>query len=118
MKASFAYLKSFAIIYAFLLAGSAVVELAHLPIPGSIVGMVLLTIALYRGYVSLQAVEPSAGVLVKHMAFFFVPPGVGLILYFDLLKDEWLAITLAGVIGTFAVLATVALLQQRMETDG
>ncbi len=118
MKTGFAYLKSFAIIYAFLLIGNGVVNLARLPIPGSIVGMVLLTFSLHRGYISLQATEPSAGFLVRNMAFFFIPPGVGLMAYFDLLGDEWPAILLASVISTLAVLVTVALLQQRMEEHG
>lgn len=118
MKAAFGYLRSFAIIYAFLLVGNAVVSLAQLPMPGSIVGMVLLAFCLHRGLISLQVAEPSAGFLTGNMALFFVPPGVGLIVYFDLLKEEWLAILLASVIGTFAVLVTVALLQQRLGEDG
>jgi holin-like protein len=60
-------------------------------------------------------VKPAADILVNNMAFLFVPPGVGLILYFDLLEKEFMAILLSFLLSTFLVLAVVGYAQQRLE---
>ena len=118
MTPAWAYLKSFAVIYGLLLVGQLGVKLLGLPVPGSVVGMVLLAAGLARGLLPVRAVQASAGLLVRHMALLFVPPGVGLIVYRDLLRAEWPAVVLAGVASTVAVLLVVGLLQQRMRRDG
>jgi holin-like protein len=56
-----------------------------------------------------------ADVLLKHLALLFVPPGVGILLYGNLLKQEWLPISLALNLSTILVLAIVGLLQQHLE---
>jgi holin-like protein len=52
------------------------------------------------------------------MALLFVPPGVGLMLQYDLLRREWLPIVVASAASTLAVLLLVGRLQQRLETRG
>lgn len=103
------------VIFAFWAAGEGLGRIVPLPIPGSIVGMVLLAAALQLKLVPLAIVEEIGALVLEHMALFFVPLGVGLVRYTDVLKDEWLPIT-AGVIGsTLAVLIVVAWIQQRLE---
>ncbi|SFN09121.1 CidA/LrgA family protein [Thermodesulforhabdus norvegica] len=102
-------------IFLFLVIGEAISKAAGLPVPGNVIGMVLLTFALTRGWVSLERVRGVAEVLVKNMAFLFVPPGVGLMVYFDLLRKEWLAIAVSWFLSTLVVLAVVGFLQKRLE---
>jgi holin-like protein len=102
-------------IFLFLVIGEAISQLLRLPIPGNVIGMVLLTFALKRGWVNVEKVRSVADVLVKNMAFMFVPPGVGLMVYFDLLKKEWLAIIISWFLSTLVVLATVGILQKGLE---
>lgn len=96
------------------LAGEILAELLSLPVPGSVLGMVLLTLALNQGLIKLESVQPAAEVLVDNLAFLFVPPGVGLMLYFDLIADQWLAIGLPWLVSTFLVAAATGLIQQRL----
>lgn len=96
------------------LAGEILAELLSLPIPGSVLGMVLLTLALNQGLIKLESIQPAAEVLVDNLAFLFVPPGVGLMLYFDLIADQWLAIGLPWLVSTFLVAAAAGLIQQRL----
>jgi holin-like protein len=96
------------------MAGEFLAELLHLPIPGNVVGMVLLTIGLNLGWIKLEAVKPACDLLTWNMAFLFVPPGVGLMLYFDLIAREWLALGLPWLISTFLVAAVAGLIQQRL----
>ena len=46
------------------------------------------------------------------MAFFFVPPGVALMLYFDIIAAEWLPITVATLVSIFLVIVVTGRLHQ------
>lgn len=107
-----------AVLLAFLLAGNAVATFGRLPLPGSVVGMLLLAATLHFRWMPAAWVEPAAGLLLRHMGLLFVPPGVGLMLQYDLLRRDWLPIALAGAASTVAVLLVVGLLQQRLEARG
>ena len=108
-------IKGIAILFIFLTVGEAISLISQLPIPGNVIGMLLLTMALHFKLVRLEDIRSVAEGLLKYLALFFVPPGVGLIVYFDLIKQEWLAIVLANVVSTVAVLLAVEILQQKLE---
>src|SRR5690606_25301294 len=95
--------------------GDFVARVLALPIPGSIIGMLLLTVALQFKLIPLAIVESIGALILKHMALFFVPLGVGLIRYADVLRQEWLPITVAVIASTLAVLIVVGYTQQRLE---
>jgi len=61
------------------LLGTLVVAVLHLPVPGAVVGLVLLVAfgARYRGL--LRRVEPAGDPLLRHLQLLFVPPGVGVV---------------------------------------
>jgi holin-like protein len=105
------------IIVVHLFAGRFASAALTLPVPGSVIGMLLLAATLRIGIIRLPHVRPATDPLLRYMALFFVPPGVGIILYFDLLAREWLPIVAATVLSTAAVLGTVGLVQQRLEKD-
>lgn len=111
------YLLGFGLIVLHLALGNLLVGWAKLPIPGSVVGMVLMAASLHVGLVPVARVRRTSGLLLRHMALFFVPPGVGLMLYFDLLSREWPAIVAAGVVSTVAVMLVVGWIEQRLEPD-
>ncbi|BDD09229.1 hypothetical protein FUAX_16610 [Fulvitalea axinellae] len=110
-------IKSLSIIFGCLLAGDTVSALLNIPIPGSIIGMVLLLLALNFKLVKLKSVKPVTDLLNKEMAFFFIPPGVGLMLYFDLLEKEWPAIMVACVVSTLIIIGVVGIVSQKMDTS-
>ena len=111
-------LVSFTLLLLFLAAGevaSHYLKRAGFPIPGNVIGMVLLTAALLAGAVKLEWVEPGADVLLSELGLFFVPPGVGVMLYFDLIAREWLPL-LAGTLGSIvAVLWATAIVARLLE---
>lgn len=108
-------IQSLSIIFGFLALGDAVSYGLALPIPGNVIGMMLLTVALCRGWVDVKKIKPAADLLVQNMAFFFVPPGVGLLLYLDLLSREWVPLVVAYVLSTLVVLVVVGWVTQKME---
>lgn len=96
--------KQCAIIFGCLAVGEFLCRILGLPVPGSILGLLVLTSLLQTGVVKLESVKPVCSFLVSNMGFFFVPPGVALMLYFDLIAKEWLPIVVATVVSTALVL--------------
>lgn len=106
------------VLLAFLFAGGWIADAARLPLPGSVMGMLMLAAALRLRWVPARVVEPAAELLIRNMALLFVPAGVGVMAYGGLLRREWLPIALASAASTVAVLLAVGWLQQRQERDG
>lgn len=98
--------RQLAIIIGCLAVGEFIVWLTGVCVPSSILGMLLLTTLLKAGVVRLEWVETASNFLVKNMGFFFVPPGVALMLYFDIIRAEFLPIVVATVLSTMLVLVT------------
>lgn len=101
-----------AVIFAFLALGELIVWLTGIPVPSSIIGMLMLTLGLQMRIVRLRHVEGVADFLVKNLGFFFVPAGVALMCYFDLLKSQWLPIVGASAISTVIVIAVTGQFHQ------
>ena len=106
--------KQFGIIFACLLAGELIAMIPGVSIPGSIIGMLVLTVLLERKVVKPDSIAPHCRFLIKNMAFFFVPPGVALMLYFDIIAAEWIPITVATVVSIFLVIVVTGRLHQFM----
>lgn len=107
----------FIVILAFWAAGEGLGRILPLPVPGSIAGMLMLTAALQLKLIPQTLVEDIGALILAHMSVFFVPLGVGLIRYTDVLKEDWFPITAAVIGSTLAVLLVVARIQERLEPD-
>ncbi|MCI9608541.1 MAG: CidA/LrgA family protein [Muribaculaceae bacterium] len=94
-----------AVIFAFLAVGELIVWCTGITVPSSIIGMLLLTLCLSLRIVKLRQVEGAADFLVNNLGFFFVPAGVALMGYFDLLAEQWLPIVVASAVSTVIVIA-------------
>ncbi|MBQ8424086.1 MAG: CidA/LrgA family protein [Coprobacter sp.] len=93
-----------AVLFSCLALGELVVWLTGIKLPASIIGMLLLTLFLKLGWVKLHWVRGISDFLVSNLGFFFVPPGVALMLYFDLIEAQFLPIAVATVVSTILVL--------------
>ena len=84
--------------------GELVVTLTGLKLPSSIIGMLLLTLLLKAKVIKLEWVRGLTDFLIANLGFFFVPPGVALMLHFDLIKAELVPILGATLVSTALVL--------------
>lgn len=100
--------KGLTIIFGFLFLGEIVVRGLNLPIPGNVVGMVLLTLALIFNVVKIEDVEKEAELFVKNMSIMFIPPGVGIVLYWGLIKSQAVPIFVALVVSFLATITLTA----------
>ncbi|MEA4988223.1 MAG: CidA/LrgA family protein [Anaerovorax sp.] len=88
------YIKQLFILLAALFIGYIASEGFGIPLPSNVIGLLLLLFALMIGLIKLKDVEDTADFIIKHLALFFVAPTVGLMLYFDLIKESFLQIAL------------------------
>ena len=97
--------------------GEAFSHFLHLPIPGPVVGMVLLLLALHWGPVQ-RAVAPAAGFLLTHLSLLFVPVGVGVMTHLDLLGAYGLRLLVVIVLSTWAGMAATVWVLRAFQRDG
>ena len=100
----------------FQLCGEFISRVFELPIPGNVLGMGLLLCGLMTGHVDVKWIEEAAELLLSNMALFFVPAGVGVMVYGDLIAAEWLPISVATILSTFVVMAVTGKLAQKLES--
>ena len=105
-------IRQLAILFGCLALGELLIYFTGIPLPSSIVGMLLLTLSLQLRVIRLEWVQTLADFLVANIGFFFVPPGVAIMCHFKLIKAEWLPIAVASVISTVLVLAVTGWVHQ------
>ena len=91
------------------LAGEVIHRAAHLALPGSVIGMVLL--AAWLGLVRKQRpqLEAVAGWLTAHLAVMFVPAAVGLVDQGPVLARYGVGIVVATVVSTLLTMVVTVL---------
>ena len=102
----------FFVIFGCLALGEVIVWATGIKLPSSIIGMLILTLLLKLGWVKLGWVERLSQLLISNLGFFFVPPGVALILYLDVIQREWFPILMATVVSTVLVLVVTGQMHQ------
>lgn len=95
----------FGLILLFLAIGEFIVWLTGIPVPSSIIGMLLLAMSLKAGIVKPRHVEKLSNFLVHNLGFFFVPAGVGLMNCLGLISDQWIPIVGAAIGSTIVIIA-------------
>ena len=93
-----------AIIFGCLAVGELIVHFTRVSLPSSIIGMLLLTLLLKTGWIKLAWVKGLADFLVGTLPFYFVPAGVAVMLYFDLIASSFWPIVVASAGSTVIVL--------------
>jgi len=100
------------------LAGEVAARLFRLPVPGPVLGMLLLFGALIARRSLLEVVREPANGLLRTLSLLFVPAGVGLIRHGHRLRVEALAIAVAVVLSTVATVAVTAVVFQLVARSG
>lgn len=96
----------FFVLCLFWLLGMAISEFFSLPIPGSVIGLIGLWVALvFYGQVPSWLKQP-ASLLLRYLTLLFVPAGVGLMLHWDRLMASGFAMLIIITVSTIAA-ATV-----------
>ena len=90
------------------LAGELLVRFIALPLPGPVLGMLLLFVGLLvRGSVP-EALRQTSQFLLGHLSLLFVPAGTGIMLHVARIHTEWLPLLITLLASTFLTLLVTA----------
>ena len=94
------------------LAGEIIVGVTGLPVPGAVIGMLLLFVGLLIKGEIPEGLNSAGNGLIKHIGLLFVPAGAGISLYLGLIAEQWDVILIASVTSTILTLLSCAILFQ------
>ncbi|ABB31442.1 LrgA family protein [Geobacter metallireducens RCH3] len=95
------------------LIGEIITRLTRIPVPGPVIGMVLLFCGLVFFPRRMPSeVETVGGFLLRYLALLFVPAGVGVITHLDLLMKSWAPLFGAIIVGTLATIGVTGLVMK------
>jgi holin-like protein len=106
------------ILLGFQLAGELIAQLTGWPIPGPVLGMILLFATLLIRGGAPKGLDRTARSLLKHLSLLFVPAGSGIVAYLTLIEQEWLPLSAALVGSTVLAMAITALTTQALVHRG
>ena len=109
------------IIFMISLVGEGISSVFHLPVPGSIIGLVLLFLALQFKLLRLRHISMVGNFLLANMTILFLPPAVGIMDKFQVIAPYLLPIILivlgAIVLNVCVIEVVVQLIKTRFEGD-
>lgn len=97
-------LKAFLVVFGCLFLGEVFIRLTHLPLPASIIGLLLLFFALQTGVVELKTVQSLAKIMLDYLILMVVPACISIMQYLDIIQKELWILLLATSLSTFLVL--------------
>ena len=89
-------------------AGEIVSRLLSLPIPGPVIGLVLLLAFLIRRGKIDAPIDVVASALTKHLGLLFVPAAAGVVMYWPQLRTHFWAVSIALIVSVTATIAASA----------
>ena len=102
-------IKQFSIILSIYFLGELLQKAFGLPVPGNILGMLILFFGLYTGVIKLEMIDRISDFLLDNLAFFFLPAGVSLITCFSVLEGKLTAVIGVSIISTVIILGVTGL---------
>ncbi len=114
-----------AVLYAFLAllvlqwVGEVLVQALGLPLPGALVGALLLLVGLLLLGRLPKALEQTSGALLQNLMLLFIPIVAGVMLHFERIASEWLPFLASGIGGAvLTLLVTAAVFRWLLQRSG
>lgn len=96
------------------LIGEVFVHFFGLPVPGPVVGMLLLFLSLWVKGSIPDGLHATANAILQHMSLLFVPAGVGVMVHFSRVSGEIVPIVVSVLGSTALAIAAAALTMQAL----
>jgi len=104
------FLQGISLLLIYQLAGELTVNLLEIPVPGPVIGMLMLFLTLVWRGSSTKSLDSSSSALLSHLSLLFVPAGVGIMVHFDRIIHEWHAISIALILSTVITMIATAMI--------
>lgn len=101
-----------AVIFAICLAGEFLHRIVGIPLPGNIIGMVLLLILLCLKVLKPEQISGVSGFFLNHLALFFLPPSIAIMAVGDEILSRWPLLLFLCIAFTLITLAVSGLSTQ------
>jgi holin-like protein len=88
------FLNGLTLLLVYQLIGEVLSRLLQIPVPGPVLGMLLLFLSLFFFKKTKSMVDESSSAILSHLSLLFIPAGVGLMTHFSRLEQVWLTIWL------------------------
>ena len=85
--------------------GELIHDYTDIPIPGNILGMLILLLLLCLKVIKLEQIREVSDFFLKRLAFFFLPPAIGLMLVGDDVKSQWPLLLILCIVLTIVTMA-------------
>lgn len=102
------FLNGITILLIYQLVGEISVLLLGIPVPGPVLGMIMLFLTLLLRGSSTASLDSASSALLNHLSLLFVPAGVGMIVHFNRIVYEWVPISIALVLSTVITMTATA----------
>ncbi len=96
------------ILFGVCLLGESISSLLPVTVPSSVIGMLLLLLLLCLGILQTRHIEKLGDFLLKNMAFFFIPSGVGILDYYSVVSGSIFKLLLVCLLTTILTFAATA----------
>lgn len=103
------------ILYGFYYIGVFIVKFTGLPLPASIIGLLVLFIVLQLKWIKVEMIQRGAGFLIGFMTLFFIPPIIGIIDYPQLLSVDGIILMATVVFSTMFAIYITSIVSQKIE---
>lgn len=101
-----------AIIFAICLAGEFLHRIVGVPLPGNIIGMVLLLILLCLKVLKPEQISGVSGFFLNHLPLFFLPPSIAIMAVGDDILAKWPLLLVLCITFTLVTIAAGGLTTQ------
>lgn len=103
------------ILYLFYLVGVLIVKLTHLPLPPSVIGLLLLFLCLQQNWIKVKVIQGGASFLIGFMTLFFIPAMIGIIDYPELLSAEGIILVVTVIVSTLLAIYITGFFSMKIE---
>ena len=104
------FLNGITLLLIFQLIGEVGARLLDIPVPGPVIGMLLLFLALAVRRSVPPSLDTASSTLLSHLSLLFVPAGVGMMIHLERITGEWLPIAVALLGSTVITMLASALI--------
>ena len=107
-------LREFMLIFTINYVGILLSKILHLPLPGTILSLLLLFLMLQFKVLKLEKIENAGNFLLLNMTIFFMPPTVKIIDSYELLEKDLFKIIVIIIVSTFFTMGITGKVVQLM----
>ncbi|MDQ0086664.1 holin-like protein [Paenibacillus anaericanus] len=96
------------LLYLFYLLGDYLQQLLHLPIPGSIVGLLLLFVLLLCKIIPVKWIEDGSTTVIAYLPLFFIPATAGIVNHMDIFSGRGLLLIVIIIVSSVLTMVAAA----------